>query len=149
MGTFDEGSVVVEKFEVAKQLLDRALEELESGSALVAVVLGGTAEDLFEGMLHQRQIKHSSSRQQLAVAMPKVFAQFFPGESPPSERDAVEVMREAFNWLRHADRMEAQARRLNLKAEALAVCMRAIDNLWELTGQEHPAAARLGFPVGR
>lgn len=57
-------------------------------------------------------------------------------------------MRETFNWLRPADRNEAQAHRLDLRAEAIALCTCAIDNLWTLTGEEHPGSRQLGYPVG-
>lgn len=149
MATFDEASVVVEKNSAARHLLDQAVCRLQSGDYLSAIVLGGTAEDLLEGLLRQRGAEAAASRPQLAGAFLKVFRHMFPGEPQPSPRDAIGIMRETFNWLRHADRDEAQARRLNLKAEAVALCTRAIDNLWALEGEEHPASRDLGFPVGR
>jgi len=148
MPTFDESSVVVEKLAAARHLLDQALERLQSSDFLCAIVLGGTAEDLYEGMLAQRGAKQAASRPQLGHAIPKVFHHLFPGEATPSAQEAVAFMRETFNWLRHADRDEAQVRRLNLRAEAVALCTRAIDNLWTLTGEQHPAARQLGYPVG-
>ena len=148
MTTFDETSVVVEKLAAARHLLDQAVLRLHAADYLSAIVLGGTAEDLLEGLLGQRGSKQAASRPQLSEAIPKVFRHLFPGEPPPSPEDATAFMREAFNWLRHADRNEAQARRLNLRSEAVALCARAIDNLWTLTGEEHPASRQLGYPVG-
>lgn len=148
MATFDECSIVVDKLSAARQLLDSAIEHLEAGGYLEAIVLGGSAEDVLEGLMRQQGKRHAASRQQLVAAMTKVFRHLFPGEHAPSEREAVDFMREAFNWLRHADRDESQRRRLNLKAEAIALCTRAIDNLWSLTGEEHPSSGRLGYPVG-
>jgi hypothetical protein len=149
MATFDETSAVVEKLGAARHLLDRAIECLQIGDYLSTIVLGGTAEDVFEGLLHQRGERRAASRSQLAEAIPKVFGHLFPGEPPPTEKDAIAFMREAFNWLRHANRDEAQSRRLNLRAEAVSICTRAIDNLWTLTGEEHPASKRLGYPLGK
>lgn len=149
MATFDESSAVVEKAVAARHLLDRAIEALRAGDHLSAIVLGGTAEDLFEGMLKQRGRQPVASRQQLVKAVPAVFKHLFPGELQLSEDDAYNLIRHTFNWLRHADKVgEPQTKRLNLRAEAVALCMRAVDNLWELTGEEHPAARELGYPVG-
>lgn len=148
MPTFDQTSVLVEKHAVARHLLDQAIERLLAADYLSAIVLGGTAEDLLEGLLKRKGVHGSASRQQAADALHKVFLHLFPDEPQPTPKDAVAVMREAFNWLRHSDRDEAQTRRLNLRAEAVAVCMRAIDNLCELTGEEHYASHVLGYPVG-
>lgn len=148
MATFDETSVIVEKLSAARHLLDQAVVRLQAGDYLSAIVLGGTAEDLLEGLLSQRGSKQEASRPQLSEAIPKVFHHLFPGEPAPSPQDAVALMRETFNWLRHADRDEVQTRRLNLRAEAVALSTRAIDNLWTLTGEEHPASQQLGYPVG-
>jgi hypothetical protein len=148
MATFDETSVVVEKLAAARHLLDRAIERLQAADYLSAIVLGGTAEDLFEGFLTQRGTKDAASRPQLGEAIPRVFNHLFPGDPAPTPQEAIAFMRETFNWLRHADRDEAQTRRLNLKSEAVALCTRAIDNLWELTGDEHPLSRALGYPVG-
>jgi len=149
MATFDEVSVVVDKVFAARHLLDQAISRLQSEDYLSAIVLGGTAEDLFEGMLKQRGAQSNASRLQLAEAFLKVYRHMFPGEPQPSPQEAVGIMRETFNWLRHADRDEVQTRRLNLRAEAVALCTRAIDNLWALVGEEHPASRGLGYPVNR
>lgn len=115
MTTFDETSVVVEKLSAARHLPDQAAFRLQAADYLSAIVHGGTAEDILEGLLGQRGLRQDASRPQLSEAFLKVFRYLFPGEPTPSSQDAVALMQEAFNWLRYADRDEAQTRRLNLR----------------------------------
>ena len=50
--------------------------------------------------------------------------------------------------LRHDDRGDPVERRLDWRQEALNICMRAVDNLFEVTGKQHPRVRELGYPVG-
>ena len=46
------------------------------------------------------------------------------------------------------DRGDPVERRLDWRQEALHICMRAVDNLFEVTGKQHQRVRELGYPVG-
>ena len=139
----------VSKLSAAERLLDAAIHMLlDNGDYLAAVVLGGAAEDLLQGQLARGNRAHAASRAQLAKGTQAIHRHFFPQEEPLKDKDAFELMRDVYNWLRHDDRGDAVERRLDWRQEALHICMRAVDNLFEVTGREHPRARELGYPVG-
>jgi hypothetical protein len=139
----------VSKLAAAERLLDAAIHMLlDKGDHLAAIVLAGAAEDLLQGQLARGNRTHAASRVQLAKGTQAVHRHFFPDEEPLKDKDAFELMRDVYNWLRHDDRGDAVERRLDWRREALHICMRAVDNLFEVTGKVHPRVQELGYPVG-
>ncbi|WP_431274458.1 hypothetical protein ACQ858_20975 [Variovorax ureilyticus] len=137
----------ISKLEAAEQLLNTALRLLiDERDYVSAIVLAGSAEDLFQGMLEKKDLP--SSRAQLASATLTMHGFLYPEEHPPKDREAFDMMRSAYNWLRHADKDDGFERRLDWKKEAVHIAMRAIDNLYALTGKDHPRRPELGYPLG-
>lgn len=139
----------VSKLAAAERLLDAAIHMLlDNHDYLASIVLGGAAEDLLQGQLARGNRANAASRAQLAKGTQAIHRHFFPDEAPIKDKDAFELMRDVYNWLRHDDRGDALERRLDWRQEAVHICMRAVDNLFEVTGQEHPRVRELGYPVG-
>jgi hypothetical protein len=140
---------MVSKLAAAERLLNAAIEALlDKGDYISAIVLAGAAEDLLQGQLARGNRADAASRAQLAKGTQAIHRHFFPDEPPLKEKDAFELMRNVYNWLRHDDRDDALERRLEWRQEALHICMRAVDNLFEVTGSLHPRTRELGYPVG-
>ena len=75
-------------------------------------------------------------------------AHLFPESKPIASNEAFGMMRDVVNWLKHDDGDDALERRVDWRKEATHLCMRAVDNHYEVSGQEHPRAKELGYPVG-
>jgi hypothetical protein len=139
----------ISKVAAAERLLDAAIQMLlDKQDYLAAIVLGGAAEDLLQGQLARGNRAHAASRAQLAKGTQAIHKRFFPEEAPLKDKEAFELMRDVYNWLRHDDRGDAVERRLDWRQEALHICMRAVDNLFEVTGREHHRVRELGYPIG-
>jgi hypothetical protein len=129
------------KVDAAKRLLDRGMELfLDDGDDLSALVLGGSAEDILEGLLVRQRNGQTPARRQMAkdAATALGFDQHSHGWKAVVE-DMWRYLRREFNWTRHADRLDDP---MTLKAdwhdEALWALDRASENLQMLTGEEHP-----------
>lgn len=139
----------VNKLGAALHLLDSAISMLlDRSDYLSAIVLAGAAEDLLQGQLARGNRSDSASRAQLAKGTQAIHKHFFPDAPALKDKDAFDLMRDVYNWLRHDDRDDAFERRLDWRQEAIHACMRAVDNQFEVTGSAHPRMNELGYPVG-
>ncbi|RYD42109.1 MAG: hypothetical protein EOP83_33105 [Verrucomicrobiaceae bacterium] len=122
---------------------------LDAKCYVAAIVLAGAAEDILQGALGKRGKASAASRSVLAKATSAMHILLEPQEvQPPKDSDAVDVMRSTYNWLRHNDRPDdVDSLRLNWRHEALVIAARAVDNLYELTGDVHPRREELHYPL--
>jgi len=125
----------ITKLEAAQTLLDRALTVfLDHDDYVSTIVLAGAAEDVLEGLLHQAGEGKNSSRNQFADATAKMVAKVDKSRDPISPGFAVKMMRDMYNWLRHAnDPKEPQTAQSDLDEEAQWMIIRATDNFIQVS----------------
>jgi len=135
--------VTVTKIDAAVALLNRAIAVfLDHADYLSAVVLGGSAEDVLQGLLARGGHGAQSARAHMAVSAKRIAESLDPSGGPVSEKDAVNLMRGLFNWLRHADSpTEPSSIDWHTDIEARVTIYRALHNLDALGGPNPPRAA--------
>lgn len=135
----------VSKRGVADHLLEAAVAALlDRSDALSAIVLGGSAEDVYQGLLKLQDDKGPSAREELAKDVIAIAGALYPDEPAMTDRRAFDAIRGTFNWLRHNDRAEDQQTRvINATLEAAAIVERAMFNQHLLSGREHPRMQEL------
>lgn len=95
-------NTTISKVEAATQLLDRALDLFLDEQAFVpAIVLAGSAEDVFHGYLVRSG--KEPARTNSARNASRISRHLAPAAPPIPEKVFVQRMRDPFNWLRHAD----------------------------------------------
>ncbi|MDG0856360.1 hypothetical protein [Roseateles puraquae] len=130
----------VTKRQVADHLLDAAaVALLDQSDPITAIVLGGSAEDIYWGLLERERPGAEPAREEIARHVIEVTAALFPNDQRMTLKAARNAIRSTFNWLRHNDDPdEAQSREWDAQQEAAAIVERAMENLFRLTGSDHP-----------
>ena len=124
---------VFTKLKAADALLDSAVAALvDQRDYLAAIVLAGSAEDVFQGCLQREGRLQDSVRSYLVRHM---ILHESPDEAPLSP---YKFVREVFNWLRHNDlNEEPQTFGFDAEAEAFMAVEQALVNRHVLDGTLH------------
>lgn len=117
---------------------------LDRDDAIVAIVLGAAAEDVFQGLLRLAGKEAMGARAQFIPHIRAFVALDNPSEPPMPDGVGHSLLRSTSNWLRHNDQDDdAQERTLDFHLEASAVVERAAENAFALTGVDHPRMTEL------
>jgi hypothetical protein len=124
------------KIDVAREILDRAIKlHLDESDYLSAMVLAGAAEDVFHDLLVKAGKGEQAARNNMAGAAVAIQAEIAAG-SVLTEKTVRTWMRDAFNWMRHADKdTDPDELTHDWECESAMVLVRASENLLVLTGE--------------
>ncbi len=123
--------VTITKIQAADALLDRAVELLlDKRDFIAAIVLGGSADDILQGLLEKQGKTGTSAREQLIPHLRAWAAKFdLAGEPSLTDGQGHSLLRHVFDWLRHADKGDdSDPAEFDLEGEAVGVIERAIEN---------------------
>lgn len=128
------------KQDAAEQLLDQALAALlDRDDAIAAIVLSGSAENIFCGLLKLKRPTLKCAEADIIPVVRDFVMYEDPASAPISDKSAHDAIASTFNWLRHNDREgELQEQRRDFHLEAAGVIERACENAFRLTGLDHP-----------
>jgi len=137
--------MILTKVHAAEHLLDAAIEALlDRNDPVTAIVLAGSAEDVFQGLLKLQRREHEAARAQLLPHLRAFIAREDPSATPLADNTVFNMMRSTFTWLRHADHeREPLEIDRDLHTEALLVLYRAAENGYSVTETAPPRMMEL------